>query len=256
MPTSPFLKTALKAAQVAEEVLLKYSGSKLAINRKSDQSPVTIADQEAEKKITAIITDAFPDHGFVGEEFGSSNTTAEYQWSIDPIDGTKNFIHGLPFFSTEIALLQNGVPILGVSNAPLLKRLVWAEKGKGAWLNSQKLSVSSVSELSNAYLSCGSLKHFDQYNLVERLVALNQRTMSLRSFGDSWSYTYLAGGYMDAVFEAHIKVWDVAASTIITQEAGGRVTDLFGKPFTPESTTFFASNGLLHNEVLSLLHTK
>ncbi len=218
MPTSPFLKIALQATEIAEEVLLKYSGTKLMVDKKSDQSPVTLADREAEERITAVISKAFPDHGFIGEEYGSSNSSAEYRWSIDPIDGTKNFIHGLPFFSTEIALLQGNTPILGVSNAPLLKRRVWAEKGKGAWLNSQQLHVSSVSDLANAYLSCGSIKYFKQYNLIEKLVALNQHAMGLKGFGDSWLYGYLAAGSVDAVFEAHIKIWDIAASTIIVQD--------------------------------------
>lgn len=254
---SAFLKTALTAVAAAEEVLAKYFQQALVVERKADESPATKADREAEAVIREIIQKEFPDHGFLGEEYGKSNTQAEFQWCIDPIDGTKNFIHGLPFFSTELALFQGDEVILGVSNSPLLKRKVWAEKNRGAWLNGDiQLHVSNISNLKQAYLSTGSIKHFEKLNLARRLPHLNQQSLSLRSFGESWSYTYLASGNLDGILEAYTNAWDVAAGSIIVREAGGSITDLYGKPLTEDSHTFFASNSLLHNTILEHLHAK
>lgn len=135
-----FLEVGLEAVTSAQEVLLKYFDTDLGFERKLDNSPVTIADREAEAVIKSIIHQRFPDHGFYGEEEGEQNETAEYTWVIDPIDGTKSYMRGLPYFATELALVKQSEIILGISNAPVLKKLLYAEKGQGTLLNGKNIT--------------------------------------------------------------------------------------------------------------------
>ena len=152
---TPFLETAIKAAEAAQIVINKYYAGDFEIEIKPDETPVTIADVETEKTIKKIILDAFPDHGFFGEETGKVNEDADYNWLIDPIDGTKSFVRGYPFFSTQIALMHKGELILGVSNSPEFKEMAYAEKGYGAWLNGEKISVSDINTIKHSTLSLG-----------------------------------------------------------------------------------------------------
>ena len=185
---SPFLKTALEAAQAAQEVINKYYAGEFEIEIKPDETPVTIADVETEKTIKKIILDAFPDHGFYGEETGKVNEDAEYNWLIDPIDGTKSFVRRYPFFSTQIALMRNGELILGVSNSPEFEEMAYAEKGKGAWLNGERISVSNIDTIKGSTLSLGniaSIAKSPQWNNVGNLVANVNR---IRGYGDFYHY--------------------------------------------------------------------
>jgi histidinol-phosphatase len=250
MKQSTFLKTALKAAKEAENIILHYFNENVHVSIKKDQSPVTIADKEAERTIKKIISKQFPDHGFLGEEEGVDKPDAEYVWIIDPIDGTKNYIRRIPIFGTQIALMHNNQLVLGVSNLPAFHEMIYAEKGSGAYFNAKKINVSKVETLKNAYVSYGSLHWFEKNHKEKQLRSLINKCYHTRSFGDCWAYYLLAHGKIDVVLEGYVRIWDVAASVVIIQEAGGQVTDLEGRPVTVQTESFIATNGFLHKKVL------
>lgn len=242
MEPTIYLKVAIEAAKAAEPVILKYFSKETQIDLKPDQSPVTFADKEAERIIRETIMKAFPDHGFLGEESDKNASLSEYIWIVDPIDGTRNYIREIPLFATEIALMKDGELILGVSNAPAIKELMYAEKGFGAYLNGEKIVVSEVSKLEEAYFSHGGMKHFDKHHLLGKLLSLGKQVRLQRGIGDFWSYHLLAQGKIDIMIEAEMKIWDIAALTVIVQEAGGVVTDIEGKAISLGSTSNIATN--------------
>jgi histidinol-phosphatase len=251
---SPHLATALEAARAAAEVVRRYYRSNLAITIKADKSPVTAADVEAEKVIRGIITARFPDHGFYGEETGSSALDAEYLWLVDPIDGTKSFVREYPMFSTQIALMHRGRLVVGVSSAPAYGELAWGEAGVGAWLDERPIRVSEVDSIEGATLSTGNLKTLatgPRWGAFGRLVG---RLNRIRGYGDFLHYHLLAAGCIDAVVESDVNILDIAACAVIVEAAGGRFTDLEGQPLTLATTSVLASNGQVHERVLEALH--
>jgi histidinol-phosphatase len=251
---SPHLATALEAARAAADVVRRYYRSNLAITIKADKSPVTEADVEAEKVIRGIITARFPDHGFYGEETGSSALDAEYLWLVDPIDGTKSFVREYPMFSTQIALMHRGRLVVGVSSAPAYGELAWGEAGVGAWLDDRPVRVSEVDSIEAATLSTGNLKTLatgPRWGAFGRLVG---RLNRIRGYGDFLHYHLLASGCIDAVVESDVNILDIAACAVIVEAAGGRFTDLDGRPLTLATTSVLASNGRLHERVLEALH--
>ncbi|HQR23309.1 MAG TPA: inositol monophosphatase family protein [Steroidobacteraceae bacterium] len=253
MPHSEFLATALEAARAAADVIRHYYQSNLAITIKADKSPVTVADVETEQAIRAILGAKFPQHGFYGEETGTSALDAEYVWIVDPIDGTKAFVREYPMFSTQIALMHRGRLVVGVSSAPAYGELAYGEVGVGAWLNDRPIRVSEVSEVEDAALSTGNLKSLatgPQWPAFGRLVG---RLGRIRGYGDFLQYHLLAAGRIDAVVESDVNVLDVGACAVIVEAAGGRFTDLDGGPFGLASRTVLATNGRLHAPVLAAL---
>ena len=254
MEMSPFLTTALKAAQAAQQVIEKYYNGDFEIQLKADQSPVTIADIETEKTIKSILLDAFPDHGFYGEETGKVNEDAEYNWLIDPIDGTKSFVRRYPFFSTQIALMKGDELILGVSNAPEFGELAYAEKGFGAYLNDQPIKVSGYTELNKSALSLGNIATIaakPQWNTLGEIIQDVQR---IRGYGDFYHYHLLASGKIDLIIESDVNILDIAALSVIINEAGGAFTDLSGGALTLDTTTVLAAaSQSLHSEILQRL---
>ena len=248
---SQFLTVALDAAKNAEEILLSYyNAGTLEVALKPDETPVTRADTEAEKAIRETIKQTFPDHGFLGEEFGIEKGDSPYVWIIDPIDATKNYVRKIPIFGTQIALMKDKELILGVSNAPLVNELLYAEVHKGAFLNGKPIKVSEVSQPSDAMVCHGGLKWFIERGTfagVHDLIKIAART---RGFGDFYSYHLVASSRADVVIEAAISVWDIAAITVIVREAGGCVTDIQGKEITTETDSLIATNGILHRTVL------
>jgi histidinol-phosphatase len=245
-----YLETALQAVKKAEEIILRYYSSIVNATRKPDRTPVTLADIEAEQVIIETIKTRFPNHSIFGEELGKDIKQSEYTWIIDPIDGTKNFLRHIPLFATQIALLKEGELVLGVSNAPALHELMYAEKGKGAFLNEQKVHVSSINRLADAYMSFTNIKSFQKNNMLSELVALTNSTYTSRSFNDFWGFHLLAQGKIDYYVDIGIKFWDIAALTLIIQEAGGIVTDITGNLIAPSSNSIVATNGLLHDAIL------
>ena len=248
---SRFLTVALDAVKTAEEVVKKYYSNDIRATLKKDCSPVTIADQEAEEVIKKIISNAFPDHAFLGEETGTSSINAEYLWIIDPIDGTKNYIRQIPLFATQLALMKGEEVIVGVSNAPEIHELIYAEKGHGTFLNGNRVSVSTISEIRNSYMSFGGIGYFDKRNLINYLLRIENDTQGHRGIGDFWSYHLLSSGKIEIMIEADTKVWDIAAVSLIVEEAGGRVTDIRGNSVNRATGSIVATNGLIHDQVLA-----
>lgn len=249
--TSKFLNVALEAVKNAEDILLSYYATNtLDVDFKSDDTPVTFADKEAERIIRETIKKSFPTHGFLGEEYGIEKGDSSYVWIIDPIDATKNYIRKIPIFGTQIALMRDEDLILGVSNAPLLNELLYAEAGKGAFLNGKQIKVSDVSQPVEAMICHGGLKWFLEkgtYTGIHNLIKVAARS---RGFGDFYSYHLVASSRVDAVIEAAISIWDIAAITVIVREADGKVTDIEGKDINTETHSLIATNGILHDAIL------
>lgn len=253
MAHTPRLEAALLAASGAAELILAAYQAGISARAKADGSPVTDADIAAEQAIRAVVAARFPDDGFHGEETVASRTDAENVWLVDPIDGTKSFVRRYPMFSTQIAVMQRGRLQLGVSSAPAYGEVAWAERGDGAFLDGSPLAVSRVSRIEEATLSTGNLRSLagtPRWAAFGRLVTRLDR---IRGFGDFLHYHLLAAGKIDAVLESDINILDIAALTVIVEEAGGRVTDLEGKPIGLGSRSILATNGRLHETILAAL---
>jgi histidinol-phosphatase len=254
MSHSEFLATALEAAAAAADVVRSYYQRNLEITIKADKSPVTEADVETEKTIRSILAAKFPQHGFHGEETGTAALDAEYVWFVDPIDGTKAFVREYPMFSTQIALAHRGRLIVGVSSAPAYGELAYGEIGVGAWLNERPIHVSPIDRIEDAALSTGNLKTLatgPRWPAFGRLVG---RLNRVRGYGDFLHYHLLASGRIDAVVESDVNILDVAACSVIVEAAGGRFTDLDGRPLTPATGSVLATNGRLHAAVHAAIH--
>ena len=221
---------------------------------KADQTPVTQADREAEQAIVARLSAAFPDVGFLGEEFGAQGAQGR-RWIVDPIDGTKNFIRGIPYWATLIGLEEDGEVTLGVVHAPATGETLWAQRGRGAFANGEPLRVSGVDRLGEATLLHSSLNYVRRlppgryWDGFLRLVDLTDRQ---RGFGDYFAYTFVLRGQAELMLEADLQPWDLAPFAVLFEEAGGRLTDFEGRP-TIYSGTVLASNGRLHAEALAAL---
>jgi histidinol-phosphatase len=246
------LRTALTAAKEAAEISRRYFRGNFEVRTKADRTPVTQADIECEQAIRRIILDRFPDHGFFGEETGRSGD-GDSLWLVDPIDGTKAFVRGYPLFSTQIALMRGGRPVLGVSSGALFDELAWAEVGHGARLNGERITVSDVDELSRAALSTGNLRTIAGSGAWARFGKIVTAVDRIRGYGDFYHYHLLAAGKIDAVIESDVGILDIAALAVIVEEAGGVFTDLDGRPVGLETTSVLAANPRLHADLLARL---
>lgn len=245
------LELAIEVARAAGAVALRYFESGVKVDTKPDRTPVTQADREAEALIRERISARFPSHRFLGEELGGSAGEGDV-WIIDPIDGTKNFIRGLPFFAIQLALHRDGEPTIGVSYAPALGELLAAERGRGVTFNGSAIHVSQIAQLGDAFVSHGGLDQFEKHGRLPALIELGRRAMSIRGHGDFYGYHLLARGKVDAMLEASVSPWDVAAARVIVTEAGGCFTNLDGQ--VPELlSSSLATNGPLHQDILTLL---
>ena len=254
MTQSPFLVAAHAAADAAEAVIRHYYEAGVDIELKADATPVTRADVESEQAIRSIISERFPDHGFFGEETGQQDIDAEYVWLIDPIDGTKSFVRRYPFFSTQIALMHRGQLVLGLSNAPLFGERAWADKGQGAFMNGERISVAPTRELGEATLSTGNLKSIAESPRWSDLGVLVARVNRVRGYGDFYHYHLLARGCIDLVVESDVNILDIAALAVIVREAGGVLTDLGGaEPGLGTGDVLAAANGTLHAAARAIL---
>jgi histidinol-phosphatase len=247
------LQAALDAAEAAAEIIRAHYGRGIGVRIKPDDSPVTEADVLSEGAIRDIVCGRFPGFGFYGEETGRHAMDAEAIWIVDPIDGTKCYVRGTPFFSTQIGLWRGGRVVLGVSSAPVYGELAWAQEGSGAFLNGRPIHVSAVNNLSRATVSTGNLRSIAGSSTWQGLGKLFARAYSGRGYGDFVHYHLLARGSLDVVIESDIDILDIAAVSVIVREAGGTFTDLEGKAVSLETQSVLASNGLLHTEVGNLL---
>jgi histidinol-phosphatase len=250
---SDFLRAALDAAREAARISREYYAGNFTVTTKADLTPVTQADVECEQAIRRIILERFPEHGFYGEETGRTQADAEYLWLVDPIDGTKGFVRQYPFFSTQIALMHEGDIVLGVSSGTMMDELAWAERGKGAWLNGEALSISEITSPDRAAVSTGNLKSLALSEGWQPLADVVARADRIRGYGDFYHYHLLASGKIEAVIESDVNILDIAALSIIVTEAGGVFTDLNGNKPTLETRSVLAANSALHEEYLSRL---
>jgi histidinol-phosphatase len=253
MNPSPELQAALEAASQAASIARSMYQRNLAVRIKADKSPVTEADVRCETAIREILEARFPSYGFFGEETEASGLDRENLWLVDPIDGTKAFVRGYAMFSTQIALMRRGEIILGVSSAPVYGELGYAERGRGAYLNGEPISVSQIADLESAALSAGNLKTLAAGGGWAKYGALVARVNRIRGYGDFLHYHLLSAGKIDAVVESDVNILDIAACAAIVTEAGGSVTDLNGAPIALQSTSVLATNGRLHAAVLAAL---
>lgn len=250
------LTLALELADQADALTMdRFGALDLRVETKPDLTPVTDADRGAEETLRAALAQARPDDTVFGEEFGGTTASTGRQWVIDPIDGTKNFVRGVPVWCTLIALLDDGVPTLGVVSAPALARRWWAAEGQGAFGSfngtTRKLSVSGVGDLSAASLSYSDLTTgWDDRR--ERFVELTDAVWRVRAYGDFWSYCMVAEGSVDIACEPEVKLWDIAPLDILIREAGGTFTSIDGTD-GPHGGSALATNGLLHDAVVSRL---
>jgi histidinol-phosphatase len=247
------LKAALDAAGAAAEVIRGFYQRNVKVEVKADKTPVTAADVRAEEVIRELLRRRFPAFGFFGEETGKSDMDAESVWLVDPIDGTKSFVRECPFFSTQIALMRGGKFVLGVSSAPVYDELAWAERGSGAFLNGRPIQVSKVAALDGAIVSTGNLKTLAASPAWARLGGLIGGINRIRGYGDFVHYHLLARGALDVVVESDVNILDIAALTVILEEAGGVFTDLTGAAVGLATTSVLATNGPLHQPVLKTL---
>jgi histidinol-phosphatase len=224
------------------------------VTRKADNSEVTDIDRATEQAIVASLTSARPDYGIYGEEFGTSGpANAEATWVIDPIDGTTNFVRGVPVWATLIALVRNGVPELGVVSAPAMGFRWWATKGGGAFFNSTRLYVSKTQTIAEAHVSTTPNAGWQAVGGIPKLVQLQTDALRARGFGDFWQHMLVAQGAIDvAVDVIGLQPYDNAAIYPIVQEAGGTITDRFGNADWRANSSV-SSNGVLHAEVLARL---
>jgi histidinol-phosphatase len=255
MPSSlsPELVAALDAARAAADVIRGFYQRNVKIEVKADKTPVTEADVRSEETIRSLLAERFPSYGFYGEETGRSDMDAESVWLVDPIDGTKSFVRECPFFSTQIALMRGGRFVLGVSCAPAYQELAWAERGSGAFLDGKPMRVSGVKTADGAIVSTGNLKSLAASPAWARFGGLIGRVNRIRGYGDFVHYHLLARGALDVVIESDVNILDIAALTVIVEEAGGTFTDLQGAPVGLATTTVLATNGPLHAAMLDTL---
>ncbi|MEN9990150.1 MAG: hypothetical protein RL508_1129 [Actinomycetota bacterium] len=245
------LELAQKLADVADQISLdRFRALDLKVETKPDRSPVTDADRAVEEALKAVLASERPADGIIGEEFGATGQVTR-KWIIDPIDGTANYMRGVPVWATLIALSVDQKPVVSVISAPALGRRWWAAPGIGAFTRDvdgsvRQIAVSGISELENASLSYNNLQLWDSFGYLDQLLALSRQVWRTRAYGDFLSYMYLAEGSVDIVAEHDLKIYDIAALVPIVEQAGGAFSALNG-PLTEESSSVLATNGKLHD---------
>ncbi len=270
-PTSPFpgvahtdfsraddLALALRLADAAATASMsRFDAADLDVQTKPDASPVSEADLATERAIRDILATERPGDGILGEEYGTTGESRR-QWIIDPIDGTANYVRGIPMWGNLIALAVGGLPVVGVVGIPAIGRRWWAAEGLGAWTRNpdgseRRLSVSAVDTLDEASVSFQSIAQWDETGHLDALIALSRRVKRDRGYGDVWPYMLLAEGRLEFVAEFGVQEYDIAAVVPIVSEAGGRVTSFDGEQ-TLSARSVLATNGLLHQDFLDLVH--
>jgi histidinol-phosphatase len=251
------LRFAHVLADSADDITMRrFRSLDLRVDAKPDLSPVTDADLATEESLRNLLRRARPRDAMLGEEFGQSGSSQRC-WVIDPIDGTKNFIRGVPVWATLIGLMADGEVTVGVVSAPALGRRWWAGRGGRAWTGrsltkATSCQVSGVADLADASLSYSGLTTWQENGLLDDFLGLVRRTWRSRAYGDFWSHVLVAEGAVDISAETDVKLWDLAALQVIVEEAGGAFTDLAGAP-TPDGGSAVCTNGLLHEQVLRAL---
>jgi myo-inositol-1(or 4)-monophosphatase len=257
---SEYLFAAIKAARAAGKIHLKYFRNGVSVSYKSKKNPVTAADKLSEAAVLKILKKRFPGHGLLCEETCSSlkgvpKGESSHFWSVDPLDGTVNFIHGLGQFCVSIGLLKGGVPVVGVILNPVTEELFYAEKGTGAYLNGRRIRVSGIGSMEKALLVTGfpyAIKKREK-RVIRLLKYFMFKSEGVRRLGSAaLDMAHVANGVFEGFWEEGLNPWDVAAGAVIVREAGGRVTDYAGGDDFIFGKTLLCSNGLLHHRMLKL----
>lgn len=245
------LELALSLADAADAITMRhYRSSSLAVRTKIDMTPVSEADEAVERMIRERLASERPEDGIVGEEFGSTGS-AKRRWILDPIDGTKNYVRGIPVYATLIGLEVDGVLTVGVVSAPALHRRWWASRGNGAFVNGEAMRVSGINALNEAHVAYDELKDFDKAGNTNAFLELTRGATRSRGFGDFWAHMLVAEGAIEIAIEPAVAFWDMAAVQVIVEEAGGRFTNLQGLA-RADGGSALSTNGLLHDTVLEL----
>lgn len=261
METDPEdLTLALELADIADSITRgRFLAADLKVETKPDMTPVTEADTAVERALRDRLAEARPHDAVLGEEFGESAAAPSgRRWILDPIDGTKNFVRGIPVWATLIALQERETLTVGVASALALHRRWWAARGRGAHVDDglgsgpRRLRVSAVSDLADAQLSISGFGYWEEQGRLDAALALIHRCWRTRAFGDFWHYMLVAEGAVDVAAEPVVSLWDLAAPLVIVEEAGGRLTDLGGAA-TPAGGDAVATNGLIHEAVLAIV---
>ncbi|GAA1670572.1 histidinol-phosphatase [Fodinicola feengrottensis] len=248
-------------ADTADSISLgRFKALDLRVDSKPDMTPVSDADTAVEKAIESTLARTRPRDGLLGEEFGERSGPAgngQRRWVVDPIDGTANYVRGVPVWATLIALLDGNEPVVGLVSAPAMRQRWWAARGGGAYTGRQRSSAtaiktSAVTNLSDASLSYSSISDWYDADRGDAFMGLTREVWRTRAYGDFYSYVLLAEGALDVAIEPEVSLWDLAALVPIITEAGGRFTDLSGQP-GPHGGSAVATNGHLHTEVLAQL---
>lgn len=253
-----WLEVAQAACDETDAIARRHFRRDLQVDTKPDRTFVTQADTQVEERIRARLLDAFPDHGIIGEEFGTEGAGASVRWYIDPIDGTHNFIRGVPLFATLIAVERDGEMQAAVLSAPALDERWWAHRGGGAWArnrgesDARRIGVSAIRDLADAQVLYGGIRELTGSGRAPGFTALLGDAWRERGFGDFWGYTLLAEGAAEAMVEVGLNAYDAAAPFLLVEEAGGRVTDFEGRRAI-DSGTFLATNGHLHETIRARL---
>jgi histidinol-phosphatase len=249
------LALALDLAGIADAITMdRFRAADLVVETKPDLTPVSEADQAVERALREHLATHAPDHGVLGEEYGDTAPDAEYRWVIDPIDGTKSYVRGVPVWATLIAMEHRGVPVVGVASAPALGTRWWAGRALGAFRDGTPVRVSAVCALDDAQISFAwdTKGRFDDGGIGERMLGLAHRCWRTRGLGDFWQHVLVAEGAFDISIDPIVSYWDVAALLPIIEEAGGRWTTVTGeRPAMPE--TLVCTNGLVHDAAIEAL---
>ncbi len=251
---NPDLSLAFELADAADVITLdRFRAGDLVVETKPDMTPVSEADRAVEEMIRTRLAAARPDDGVVGEEFPDTTGGSGRRWIVDPIDGTKSYVRGIPVYATLIALEEGGELVLGLVSAPALGHRWWATRGGGAFRDGEPIRVSGVGAIEDAHLTYDSVSSFDAADLTDEFLALTRACWRSRGFGDFWQYVLVAEGAVDIALEpSGLKIWDLAPILVLVEEAGGRFTDFDGEARADRGSAI-ATNGLLHEAVIAAM---
>ena len=244
-------------ADAADDITIRrFRALDLQVQTKPDLTPVTDADRAVEEQLRSVLRRARPRDAVHGEELGRTGIGPRC-WVVDPIDGTKNFVRGVPVWATLIALMMGDEPVVGMASAPALARRWWAARGGGAWTGrsltkAARCRVSGVTQLKDASFSYSSLSGWASRGALDGLLSLSRSVWRTRAYGDFWSHVLVAEGAVEVAVDPEVSLWDLAPLQVIVEEAGGRFTDLSGVP-TVEGGSALSTNGLLHEAALTFL---
>ena len=248
------LSFALSLADESRHILLSHYGSNLQVEWKGDNTPVTVADREVEEVLRQRLAKATPGYGIIGEEFGQEPGLIDREWVIDPIDGTKAFIHHVPLFGTLIALLEKGVPVVGIIDLPVLGQRVYATLGGGCFHNGTPCHVSKANELGDALILDGSITTMERLGHGAAWAGLREKARLHRGWGDCYGHFLVATGVAEVMADPVVEIWDIAPMGVILPEAGGRFTSFQGNESIRDRSGL-STNGRLHETVLSALQS-